>query len=73
LFLTGDLLYIRQLGAASFHQPVDKKFHSERFILVDANGQVEGFYSWPEEQQFKKLQEKIRQMLDRADTADKDA
>jgi protein SCO1/2 len=64
LFMTGDLLYIRQLGAASFHQPVDKQFHSERFVLVDTKGEVEGFYSWPDQQQFTKLQESIRRMLE---------
>ncbi len=73
LFMTGDLLYIRQLGAASYHQPVDRKFHSERFILVDPKGEVEGFYSWPEEQQFKKLQENIRRMLDEPAVSAKDA
>jgi len=64
LFMTGDLGYIRRIGAEIYQQPVDKKFHSERFVLVDSKGAIEGFYSWPEKVQMNKLQEKIQQMLD---------
>jgi protein SCO1/2 len=63
LFMTGDLTYIRRIGAEIYQQPVDKKFHSERFVLVDSQGAIEGFYSWPEQVQFQKLQERISQML----------
>jgi protein SCO1/2 len=63
LFMTGDLTYIRRIGAEIFQQPVDKKFHTERFVLVDPNGTIEGFYSWPEEVQFQKLQARIEEML----------
>jgi len=64
LFMTGDLTYIRRIGAEIYRQPVDKQFHTERFVLVDPNGEIEGFYSWPEKAQFEKLQQKIRQYLD---------
>ena len=63
LFLTGDLTYIRRIGAEIFQQPVDKKFHTERFILVDREGKIEGLYSWPEAKQFEKLSETIESML----------
>ena len=63
LFMTGDLLYIRRIGAEIFQQPVDKKFHTERFVLVDPTGKIEGFYNWPEEIQLKKLKQKIREMM----------
>ena len=63
LFMTGDLTYIRRIGAEIYQQPVDQRFHSERFVLVDPSGQIEGFYNWPEKVQFQKLQQKIRQML----------
>lgn len=68
LFMTGDLTYIRRIGAEIYQQPVNKKFHSERFILVDSSGAIEGFYNWPEKVQFRKLQEKIAQMLDRGES-----
>lgn len=63
LFMTGDLTYIRRIGAEIYRQPVDQKFHSERFVLVDPRGEIEGFYSWPEDIQFKKLKQKIQSML----------
>ncbi|MDE0862457.1 MAG: SCO family protein [Rubripirellula sp.] len=63
LFMTGDLTYIRRVGGEIFRQPVDKKFHTERFVLVDPEGKIEGFYSWPEKAQFNKLQDKIRDMM----------
>ncbi|MBB3204418.1 protein SCO1/2 [Rhodopirellula rubra] len=64
LFLTGDLTYIRRIGAEIFRQPVSKQFHTERFVLVDSEGKVEGFYNWPEKKQFAKLQERIAEMLE---------
>ncbi|NND97788.1 MAG: SCO family protein [Pirellulaceae bacterium] len=63
LFMTGDLTYIRRIGSEIFQQPVDKKFHTERFVLVDPEGKIEGFYNWPEEVQLKKLKQKIREMI----------
>lgn len=64
LFMTGDLTYIRRVGAEIFRQPVNKKFHTERFALVDPKGEIEGFYNWPEEKQLAKLREKIREMIE---------
>jgi len=64
LFLTGDLNYIRRVGAEVFQQPVNKKFHTERFVLVDPSGTIEGFYNWPEKVQFEKLKAKIDEMLE---------
>ncbi|KAA5544395.1 SCO family protein [Roseiconus nitratireducens] len=65
LFLTGDLTYIRRIGAEIFQQPVDKKFHTERFVLVDPAGKIEGMYSWPEPRQFERLKSSIESMLDK--------
>ena len=66
LFLTGELPYIRRVGAEVFQLPVDQKFHTERFVLVDPEGKIEGMYSWPEEKQFDKLKSRIREMLETA-------
>jgi len=63
LFMTGDLTYIRRIGGEIFQQPVDKKFHTDRFVLVDPDGKIEGFYNWPEKRQFAKLKEKITEMI----------
>jgi protein SCO1 len=66
LFMTGDLLYIRRVGAEVFRLPVDEKFHTERFVLVDARGEIVGYYNWPEAKQFQKLKADIRKQLDEA-------
>lgn len=66
LFMTGDLTYIRRIGGEIFRQPVNKQFHTERFVLVDPEGKIEGFYNWPDKPQYKKLQEKIREMINGA-------
>ncbi|PHQ33566.1 SCO family protein [Rhodopirellula bahusiensis] len=63
LFLTGELNYIRRIGAEIFQQPVNKQFHTERFVLVDPDGKIEGFYNWPEKRQLEKLKESIESML----------
>ena len=64
LFLTGELPYIRRVGAEVFQLPVDKKFHTDRFVLVDPEGKIEGMYSWPEKFQFEKLKSRIREMIE---------
>lgn len=63
LFLTGDLTYIRRIGGEIFQQPIDKGFHTEKFVLVNSEGKIEGFYSWPEPLQFKKLEDAIEKMI----------
>ncbi len=63
LFMTGDLTYIRRVGAEVYKLPVDQKFHTERFVLVDPEGKIEGYYNWPDPHQFERLQQKIRQMI----------
>ena len=70
LFMTGDLTYIRRVGAEVYQLPVNKKFHTERFVLVDAKGEIEGYYSWPEQQQFEALKERIAGMLSRGESKD---
>ena len=61
--MTGDLTYIRRIGAEIYQQAVNKQNHTERFVLVDPEGKIEGFYNWPEPVQMKKLREKIREMM----------
>lgn len=63
LFMTGDMTYIRRVGAEIFQQPVDRKFHTDRFVLVDAKGEIEGFYNWPERRQFEKLKTRIGELI----------
>jgi len=72
LFLTGDLTYIRRIGSEIFRQPVNKQFHTERFVLVDSEGEIEALYNWPDPRQFDKLRARIAEMIE-SDGDDKDA
>ncbi len=56
LFLTGDLPYIRRVGAEMFSLPVDLRFHAEKFVLVDATGKIHGYYTWTDDVQWQQLQ-----------------
>lgn len=66
LFMTGDLLYIRRVGAEVFRLAVDEKFHTEKLVLVDPQGEITGYYDWPEPRQFAQLKTDIRAMLSEA-------
>jgi len=63
LFLTGDLTYLRRVGAEMYQLGVDKKFHSEKFVLIDREGKIVGHYGWNDADQWKELREKIREQL----------
>lgn len=62
-FLTGDLTKIRQVGTNMFQQPIMEAFHTDRFGLVDADGNIEGIYSWNSPTQYRKLIRRIDEML----------
>lgn len=66
LFLTGDLDYIRRVGAEYFGVAVDKSTHGSRLILVDKWGNLRGYYSTngarnPEE--FAGIRPKLKELL----------
>src|SRR6056297_1313507 len=55
LFLTGDLNYIRRVGEEMYQVPVGKAAHTERLILVNPAGEIDGLYSWSIPRSFKRL------------------
>lgn len=66
LFLTGELDYIRRVGAEFFGVAVDKNTHGSRLILVDKWGNLRGYYSTngarsPEE--YAAIRPKLRELL----------
>ncbi len=65
LFMTGDLTYIRRVGSDMYRLPVNKQFHTEKFVLVDAEGEIVGYYQWPEKRQYEQLQDKIRELINK--------
>jgi protein SCO1/2 len=63
LFFTGDLPYIRRVGAEYFRIPIDRYFHPEKFALMDAEGNCFGYYSWNEANQWQALQADIEKLI----------
>ena len=73
LFLTGELRDIRRIVQEGFRlsaAPVDDSapdpvvFHSARFVLVDRNGEIRGYYDSNDPQALKRLRENARSLLD---------
>jgi protein SCO1 len=56
-FLTGDLPYIRRIGAEIFGVHVDKMVHMDRFIVVDKWGGVRGHFDWHEQEKLEQLKQ----------------
>lgn len=50
LFLTGDLPYLKRVGAEMYFLPVDVGTHSELFVVVDKWGQIRKRFSWKDPQ-----------------------
>ncbi len=63
-FLTGDLTYISYIGREVFDVTVMPKGHTEKFILVDQNGVVRGYYGWDKPLEIDQLKKTIRGLLD---------
>lgn len=63
LFFTGEMSHIRRVGAEMFEVAVNKKFHTEKFILVNPAGDVVGYYTWTDESQFSRLKKDIAQLV----------
>lgn len=63
LFLTGDLPYIRRVGAEYFRIPIERYFHPEKFALIDSDGNNFGYYSWNDANQWQALQADIEKLI----------
>ncbi len=61
-FLTGDMTYIRRVGAEYFQLLVQEKTHQDRLVLVDQNGEIQGRYNWHEEAELKLLKKKLAEL-----------
>ncbi|MEO8271210.1 MAG: SCO family protein, partial [Aureliella sp.] len=64
LFLTGEMDYIARVAAEMYFLAASRRFHAEKFVLVDAHGNNVGFYNWSDPLQFKHLQSDIDKLLD---------
>jgi protein SCO1/2 len=63
LFLTGDLTYIRRVGAEKFGVPVHEQTHKNSLMVVDKWGKVLGSFDWNDEKEMREFQEALRAAL----------
>lgn len=63
LFLTGDLNYIRRVGAEKFGVPVAQQAHVDRLIAVDKSGEVRDLFNWHDPLEVDKLKELLPKLL----------
>lgn len=63
LFLTGELPYIRRVGAEMYSLAVTKQGHPERFVVVGADGKVKASFPWADPQQMKRLIQTVESLL----------
>jgi cytochrome oxidase Cu insertion factor (SCO1/SenC/PrrC family) len=80
LFLTGDKAAIRRLSVEGFHLPVgdatpadlaagaEPVLHSTRFVLVDAQGHIRGYYDGGDEAALERLRAHVRELAAAAAT-----
>jgi protein SCO1/2 len=63
LLLTGELGYIRRIGGEMLKVAVEEKFHSEKFILVDQEGNIRGYYNWKDPLEVSKMKQMMDDLL----------
>jgi protein SCO1/2 len=62
-FLTGELLYLRRVGAEMYQLPVDKQVHSENLIVQDKWGNIRGRYHWNDAAEMAAMKRKLTGLL----------
>lgn len=72
-FLTGELQYIRRIGAEMYSALVDKQTHSERLIVVDRWGQVRGRFHWNKPEEVSKMEAMFADLLEEKSPPAKEA
>ncbi len=63
LFLTGDMGYITRVAGELYSLAAERRFHAEKFVLVDAAGKNVGFYTWSDPLQYAALEREIDKLL----------
>ena len=67
MFLTGDHDVLNRITVALKMNPIgDPAFHSTRLVLLDASGQVRGYYDAGDEERIEALRKDVRQLSRRA-------
>ena len=63
LFLTGELPYLRRVGAEVYFLPVDKQTHSESLLVLDRHGKIRGRFSWKDANEIAKMKQMLTELL----------
>lgn len=63
LFLTGDLTYLRRVGAEMYYLPVDKQTHSESLLVLDGQGKIRGRFSWKDAKELAAMKQLLHELL----------
>jgi cytochrome oxidase Cu insertion factor (SCO1/SenC/PrrC family) len=63
LFLTGDLKYLRRVGAEMYFLPVDVGTHSEMLVVLDKWGQIRNRFSWKDAAQVGEMRQYLDELL----------
>jgi protein SCO1/2 len=69
-FLTGDLLYIRRIGAEIFQVAVEEETHSDRLLVIDRDGKIRGTYRATKPEQFAALESTLDELLEATEDVD---
>jgi cytochrome oxidase Cu insertion factor (SCO1/SenC/PrrC family) len=63
LFLTGELKYLRRVGAEVYFLPVDRGTHSESLLVLDRDGKIRGRFNWKQSQEVADMKALLAQLL----------
>lgn len=63
LFLTGDLAYIRRVGAEVYFSAVDRLTHTESLIVVDKKGAIRGRFAWKDVNELATMKKLLTELL----------
>ena len=67
LFLTGDMTYLRRVGAEVYSLAVDVGTHSEALLVIDKWGQIRKRFSWKDAKQISEMKIFLIELLAETD------
>ncbi|MFO0906197.1 MAG: SCO family protein [Pirellulales bacterium] len=63
LFLTGDMLLLRRVGAEVYGVPLDEQTHVEKFFVYDKEGNLVGKYAWNKADAIAEMRQALEDLL----------
>jgi cytochrome oxidase Cu insertion factor (SCO1/SenC/PrrC family) len=62
LFLTGEMAYLRRVGAEVYFVAVDRGTHSESLLVLDKRGKIRGRFSWKRPEELAELKKRLAEL-----------